>query len=284
MAGMTATPDILTRILARKRAEVDARRTQRSTEELVVRIAAAPPERAPRGFRQALLARIQQGQPAVIAEIKKASPSRGLLRTPFEVSAIARSYAACQAAALSVLTDVDFFQGADAYLQEARAACALPVLRKDFVIDPYQVLEARWLGADAILLIVAALSDSQLADLQGTAQEYGMDVLMEVHDAGELERALRLAPSLLGINNRNLRSFETRLDVTLELQARIPATLDTLLVSESGIHTPADVQRLRQAGVQAFLVGEAFMRAPDPGVALQALFFADVPQAPPARP
>ena len=266
---MTKDPDILNRILARKAEEIAARRARVSIEELTRRAAAAA---APRGFVAAIRHKTAQGQAAVIAEIKKASPSRGLLRADFRPAEIARSYAAGGATCLSVLTDVDFFQGADEYLEQARAACALPVLRKDFTVDPYQVVEACALGADCILLIVAALDDARLAELTILAAQLGMDVLVEVHDAAELERALKLDTALLGINNRNLRTFETRLDTTLDLLARIPD--DRIVVTESGIHTPADVARLRAAGVHAFLVGEAFMRAADPGAKLKELFAA----------
>ena len=224
-----------------------------------------------RGFAAAIEARIAAGDAAVIAEVKKASPSKGVIRADFDPAAIARSYEAGGAACLSVLTDVDFFQGADAYLQQARAACALPVLRKDFTIDPYQVIEARVLGADCILLIVAALDDDRLAELSGQALDLGMDVLVEVHDLGELERALQVPVPLLGINNRNLRTFEVSLDTTLSLQDAVPR--DRRLVTESGILGFDDVRRMRDAGVDAFLVGEAFMRDPQPGVALQRLFF-----------
>ena len=262
-------PDVLARILARKREEVAERNTRVSRTEIFLRLADAPP---PRGCAAALEAKIAAGHAAVIAEVKKASPSKGVIRPDFQPAQIARSYEAGGAACLSVLTDVDFFQGADAYLQEARAACALPVLRKDFTIDPYQVHEARALGADCILLIVAALSAGQLAELCGTAMGLGLDVLVEVHDIDELERAIQVPAPLLGINNRSLRSFEVSLDTTLSLQGAVPR--DRRLVTESGIHTAADVARLRAAGVQAFLVGEAFMRAPDPGLALRSLFFA----------
>jgi indole-3-glycerol phosphate synthase len=260
-------PDILETILRRKAEEVAERSAQVSLRALSQRAASADPAR---GFVGAIEQKVAQGRAAVIAEIKKASPSKGLLRADFRPAEIAKSYERGGAACLSVLTDVDFFQGADAYLQQARAACALPVLRKDFTIDPWQVYEARVLNADCILLIVAALSDTQLGDLAGLALQLGMDVLVEVHDAGELERALTLKTPLIGINNRNLRSFETRLETTLDLLESIPA--DRIVVTESGIHTPADVARLRASGVHAFLVGEAFMRAPDPGAKLAELF------------
>ena len=223
-----------------------------------------------RDFAAALRARIAAGDPAVIAEVKKASPSRGVLRDPFVPAEIAARYEAGGAACLSVLTDVSFFQGAPAYLQQARAACALPVLRKDFMVDAYQVYEARAWGADCILLIAACLGDDQMAELEAVARELGMDVLVEVHDAAELRRALRLKTPLLGVNNRNLRSFAVSLQTTLDLMADVPD--DRLLVTESGILAQADVARMRAAGVHAFLVGEAFMRAADPGAALAALF------------
>jgi len=260
--------DILQRILARKADEVRGRRTRISLAALHETIAQAPP---PRGFVAALRSRIDAGKPAVIAEVKKASPSRGVIRADFRPADIARSYAAGGAACLSVLTDVDFFQGADAYLQQARAACELPVLRKDFVIDEYQIVEARALGADCVLLIVAALDASRLAAYAALAIELGMDALVEVHDAAELDRALATSATLIGINNRDLRTFKTTLDTTLHLRDRVP--LDRLLVTESGIHTREDVSRMRAAGVHAFLVGEAFMRAEDPGAELARLFF-----------
>jgi len=259
--------DILQRIVARKREEVAARKAQMPLLELRARIAAAPPAR---GFAAAMDARIASGHPAVIAEIKRASPSRGIIRDPFDPPAIARSYAASGAACLSVLTDVEFFQGSDNDLQQVRAACDLPVLRKDFTIDAYQVLEARALGADCILLIAAVLSDGQLAEFAGLAAEVGLDVLVEVHDGDELERALRVPALLLGINNRDLRTFTVSLDTTLALRDRVPA--GRRLVTESGIHTAEDVARLRAAGVDAFLVGEGFLRDPDPGLALRRVF------------
>lgn len=260
-------PDVLERILARKVEEIAERSTARPLAAVREAAASAYPVR---GFRTALAERIARGEPAVIAEAKRASPSKGLLREEFDPAAIAASYARGGAACLSVLTDVDFFQGADAYLQQARAACTLPVLRKDFTIDPYQVWETRALGADAVLLIVAALDDGRLAELNDVAAEAGLDVLVEVHDADELERALRLEPPLLGINNRNLRTFETRLETTLDLLDRVPE--GTLLITESGILAQDDVARMRAAGVHGFLVGEAFMRAEDPGARLAELF------------
>jgi indole-3-glycerol phosphate synthase len=225
---------------------------------------------APRGFARALRARIDGGEAAVIAEAKKASPSKGLIRPDFDPAQIARSYEAGGAACLSVLTDVDFFQGSNLYLGLAHRACSLPILRKDFTIDPYQVYEARFIGADAILLIVAALEDGPLVEMANLAMELGMDVLVEVHDIDELERALQTGCPLIGVNNRNLRTFEVSLDTTLELRQAVPT--DRILVTESGISTPADVARMRAAGVETFLVGERFMREPDPGAALQRLF------------
>lgn len=264
---MSRSPDILQKILARKREEVAERTARVPLDELKRRAAGAS---APRGFARALRARIAQGKPAVIAEIKKASPSKGLLRANFYPTKIAKSYEHHGATCLSVLTDRDFFQGADEHLQEARAACSLPVLRKDFTIDPYQVTEARALGADCILLIVAALDDVRLRELTTLARDVGLDVLVEVHDAAELDRALALDTPLIGINNRDLRTFEVKLETTLNLLGRIPK--DRITVTESGIHTPADVARMRQNGVNAFLVGEAFMKAEQPGLKLAELF------------
>ncbi|GGD34007.1 indole-3-glycerol phosphate synthase TrpC [Pseudoxanthomonas indica] len=261
--------DILEKILARKAEEIAARRAVTPLQELVARAADAP---ATRGFANALNAMIAQGDPAVIAEVKKASPSKGVIRPDFRPADIAVSYEFGGAACLSVLTDVDFFQGADDYLRQARDACTLPVLRKDFTVDPYQVYEARTLGADCILLIVAALDDHQLVGLSDLALELGMDVLVEVHDIDELERALQVPVPLIGINNRNLRTFEVSLDVTLEMKDAVPR--DRLLVTESGILVPDDVAKMRAAGVDAFLVGETFMRAEEPGEALRQLFFA----------
>lgn len=260
--------DILHTILVRKAEEVAARRAHLPLRELVARTADSA---LTRGFAAAIESTIAAGRPAVIAEVKKASPSKGIIRHDFDPAAIARSYAAGGATCLSVLTDADFFQGADEYLQQVREACTLPLLRKDFVIDAYQVHEARTLGADCILLIVAALTDPQLAEFTALASDLDMDVLVEVHDIDELERALQVPAALLGINNRNLRTFEVTLDTTLALQNAVPR--DRTLVTESGIVTPADVARLRSAGIGAFLVGETFMRDPDPGAALQRMFF-----------
>ena len=260
--------DILDMILARKREEIAQRSEQTPLQLLQARIADAP---SVRPFAAAIASKIKAGEPGVIAEMKKASPSKGLIRADFDPASIARSYQAGGAACLSVLTDVDFFQGSDAYLQQARAACTLPVLRKDFTIDAWQVYEARVLGADCVLLIVGALDDRELAELTTLALELGMDVLVEVHDIDELERALQVPAPLLGINNRDLRTFEVSLDTTLGMQPAVPR--DRILVTESGIGGPADVQRMRTAGVDAFLVGETFMRDADPGAALRRLFF-----------
>ncbi len=264
---MNRPPDILQKILARKREEIAERAARLPLAELRRHAAATPPAR---GFVNAIHARIAAGKPAVIAEIKKASPSKGLLRADFNPAEIAKSYERHGATCLSVLTDRDFFQGVDEHLQQARSACVLPVLRKDFTIDPYQVYEARALGADCILLIVAALDDARMRELAKLAHDMGLDVLVEVHDAGELERALALDTPLIGINNRDLRTFDVRLETTLDLLARIPG--DRIVVTESGIHAPADVARMRQNGVNAFLVGETFMKATDPGVKLAQLF------------
>ncbi|KRG76595.1 indole-3-glycerol-phosphate synthase [Stenotrophomonas ginsengisoli] len=261
--------DILNTILARKAEEVAGRRAAVPLAELQARLADAPPLR---GFARALHESIANGEPAVIAEVKKASPSKGVIRPDFRPAEIAMSYEMGGASCLSVLTDVDFFQGSDAYLQQAREACSLPVLRKDFVVDPYQIVEARVLGADCILLIVSALDDLQLASLSNTALELGLDVLVEVHDVDELERALQVPVPLIGINNRNLRTFEVSLENTLAMKDMVPA--DRLLVTESGITGPADVARMRAANVNAFLVGEAFMRFDEPGAGLRELFFA----------
>jgi indole-3-glycerol phosphate synthase len=259
--------DVLERILATKREEVAKAARAVPLEAIRREAGAAAPGR---DFAGALRARAAAGRPAVIAEIKKASPSRGVLRARYEPASIAATYERHGAACLSVLTDAEFFQGTLAHLQAARAACDLPVLRKDFMIDPYQVYEARAMGADCILLIVAALEDARMAELEECAVSLGMDVLVEVHDGAELDRALRLKTPLLGINNRNLRTFEVSLRTTLDLLARIPA--DRLVVTESGILGPDDVATMRSANVNAFLVGEAFMRADDPGAELARLF------------
>jgi indole-3-glycerol phosphate synthase len=259
--------DVLRRIVAVKREEVAAARRLRSLESWR---ADAEARRDVRGFGDSLRAAMAAGRAAVIAEVKKASPSKGVLREHFVPSEIAAGYEAAGAACLSVLTDGPFFQGAADDLKQARQSCALPVLRKDFMIDELQVLEARGLGADCILLIAACLDDAQMADLEAIALGLGMDVLVEVHDGAELDRALRLKTPLLGINNRNLKTFDVSLDTTLALLPRVPA--DRVLITESGILSRADVQRMRSAGVHGFLVGEAFMRSVDPGAALLALF------------
>lgn len=262
--------DILQRIVAVKLEEVAAAKAARSLSSLRAEAESAERRRDLRPFEGALRQKVLAGRAAVIAEVKKASPSKGVLREHFVPAEIAASYEAGGAAALSVLTDERFFQGSAAYLQLARAACGLPVLRKDFMVDEYQVVQARTMGADCILLIAACLDDARMADLEAAALTLGMSVLVEVHDGVELDRALRLKTPLLGINNRNLRSFEVTLQTTLDLLPRVPP--DRLLVTESGILAPADVQRMRGAGVRAFLVGEAFMRAADPGAALALLF------------
>jgi len=259
--------DILNKIVAVKREEIAAAKRQRDYASLR---RDAEGRKDLRDFTGSLRTKIAAGKAGVIAEIKKASPSKGVLREDFRPADIAASYERHGAACLSVLTDQQFFQGATAYLQQARAACGLPVLRKDFMVDAYQVAEAREMGADCILLIVACLDDALMADLEAQAHELGMAVLVEVHDGAELDRALRLKTPLVGINNRNLRTFEVTLDTTLGLLKHVPA--DRLLVTESGILGRADVQRMRDAAVHAFLVGEAFMRADDPGVALGQLF------------
>jgi len=259
--------DILDKIVAAKHQEVAAARKRLSLE--TVR-ADAESRVLTRDFVGALKAKIAAGKPAVIAEIKKASPSKGVLREDFIPADIAQSYAECGAACLSVLTDVQFFQGQVDYLKQARASCQLPVLRKDFMVDPYQIYESRAMGADCILLIAACLDDAQMKDLEAIARSLDMAVLVEVHDGAELERALKLKTELVGINNRNLKTFEVSLDTTLALKAKVPA--ERILVTESGILTRDDVLRMGAAGVNAFLVGEAFMRAPEPGEALAALF------------
>lgn len=264
---MADTPDILKKIMRRKEKEVAARAVRLPLRDLAAELDDSVPTR---GFADALAAKIAAGEPAVIAEIKKASPSKGVLREDFRPAEIAASYQMGGAACLSVLTDVVFFQGSDANLKQARAACDLPVIRKDFFVDPYQVYEARAIGSDCILLIAAWLDDAQLSDLNSLAHELGMDALVEVHDRAELERALRIPGRLIGINNRNLRTFEVSLETTIGLLAEIPD--DRILVTESGIHKRDDVIRMRGHGVNAFLVGEAFMRAADPGAMLAKLF------------
>ena len=262
-------PTVLEKIIARKFEEVAERRARVSFAEVEALARSAD---APRGFAAALQARVARREPAVIAEVKKASPSKGVLREHFVPAEIARSYAAGGATCLSVLTDIDFFQGADDYLREARAACSLPVIRKDFMVDPYQIVEARALAADCVLLIVSALDDGRMAELAATAKDVGLDVLVEVHDASELERALKVLDTpLVGINNRNLHTFEVSLDTTLDLLPQIPS--DRLVITESGILNRADVELMEINEVHAFLVGEAFMRAEEPGVELQRLFF-----------
>ena len=264
---MNDTPDILKKIIHRKTEEIAERMARVSLQEQAALAKAGSPVR---GFVDHIKRAILTGRAAVIAEIKKASPSKGVMRENFQPAEIAVSYEKGGASCLSVLTDIDFFQGSDTYLQQARQACSLPVLRKDFIIDPYQVYEARAIGADCILLIVAVLSDTQLMKLASLAMQLNMDVLVEVHDAEELARALILDLPLIGINNRNLRSFETSLDTTLSLLEQIPD--DRIVVTESGIHTPADVARMRAHNVNAFLVGEAFMKAEEPGEKLRELF------------
>lgn len=266
--------DILRKILARKAEELRDRSARVPLAEVTARAADQPPTRA---FAAALEAKIEEGVPAVIAEIKRASPSKGVIRPdgaagvpPFDAAAIAKSYARNGAACLSVLTDADFFQGSEAFLEAARNACDLPVLRKDFTIDRYQVYESRAIGADCILLIVAALGDTALLDLALLAAELDLDVLVEVHDDEELERALAIPAPLIGVNNRDLRTFETTIETTLRLAPHIP--YDRVVVTESGIRSPTDVARLRAEGIEAFLVGETFMRSPDPGAALARLF------------
>jgi indole-3-glycerol phosphate synthase len=264
---VTGGPDILKRILAVKVEEVATRSAAQPLAQLRARLQGLPPTR---DFRGALEDSIARGSAGIIAEIKKASPSKGLLRDDFDVSSIAASYTRAGAACLSVLTDEHFFQGASGYLQQAHDACGLPLLRKDFIVDPWQIYESRAMGADCILLIVAALGDAMLGDLMALATDLDMDVLVEVHDAEELDRALQFPSSLLGINNRDLKSFDTDVQTTLGLLPQIPA--DRLLITESGIRTREDVLRMRQAGVHGFLVGETCMLADDPGEKLAELF------------
>ena len=266
---MANPPTILRKIIDRKYEEVADRLVKTPLSDLEAAIASQTPVR---GFAAALKASVNAGRSAVIAEVKKASPSKGVIREQFVPAEIAASYERGGASCLSVLTDVDFFQGGDAYLQQARAACVLPVLRKDFTVDPYQVIEARAIGADAILLIVAALEQSQMVELAAAAAECALDVLVEVHDRAELDRALELDTPLVGINNRDLHSFDTSLDTTFSLLPHMPE--DRIVITESGIHTAGDVAAMREHDVNAFLVGEAFMRAEEPGDRLQELFFA----------
>ncbi len=259
---------ILDRILEHKRLEVVERRNQRSQASLLADCRSQP---ATRGFTRALVENTTRGHAAVIAEIKRASPSKGLIRADFDPPSLALSYARGGATCLSVLTDIQFFQGADSYLQTARAAVTLPVLRKDFVVDRYQLAESRVLGADCVLLIVSALPSAQLSEFHLEARELGLDTLIEVHDQGEMEQALTLSPQLIGVNNRNLRTFEVSLDISLALKRMLPD--GTTLVSESGINTRNDVRTLTDSGINCFLVGEAFMRADDPGSKLRELFY-----------
>ncbi len=269
-----ARADILARIVADKAEEVIAAQIASPHADVERAARAMPP---PRDFVAALRTRVATKRPAVIAEIKKASPSKGVLREDFDPAGIAASYERGGAACLSVLTDAKYFQGADAYLVAARGACSLPVLRKEFIVDDYQIPQSRALGADAVLLIVGALDDAQLASFESIAQDYGMAVLVEVHDAQELVRALRLATPLIGINNRNLKTFNVSLSTTLDLLGKVPP--ERLVITESGIATPKDVALMRSRGVHAFLVGEALMRVADPGAGLGLLFGADLPQA-----
>ncbi len=262
------TPTILRRIVDRKWQEIDERQPKTSVADLKAMAGDQPPAR---GFADALRARIEQHSPAVIAEIKKASPSKGILRDPFEPEAIAESYEKGGAACLSVLTDKDFFHGHEDYLKAARAACSLPVIRKDFMVAPYLVYESRALGADCILLIAACLTKNQMQELEGIAHEIGLDVLVEVHNSEEMDDALTLNTPLVGINNRNLHNFEVSLDTTFELHERISA--DRLTITESGIMTRADVEAMTARGIYGYLVGESFMRAPEPGDKLRELFF-----------
>lgn len=261
------TPTVLKKIVARKWEEVAERKPTVSEAQLLEQAKQAD---APRGFIKSLQRSLQQGRSAVIAEAKKASPSKGIIREHFDPAAIARSYEQGGASCLSVLTDRDFFQGHEDYLQQARAACSLPVIRKDFIVDPYQIIEARAINADCILLIAACLDDVQMSELAACAREQGMDVLIEVHNREELERSLPLNQTLVGINNRNLHTFDVSLQTTFDLLPHIPQ--DRIVVTESGILEPADVQAMRDHGVNSFLVGEAFMRADDPGQRLRTLF------------
>ena len=264
---MSDTPTVLRKIIARKWEEIAERKAQVSLEQLKARSTQQPPAR---GFVKAIENKIAQGNAGVIAEIKKASPSKGVIREHFVPAELARSYEQGGAACLSILTDVDFFQGADEYLQQARAAVSLPVIRKDFLVDEYQIYEARAMGADCVLLIVSALSPEKLKELNTLSQSIGLDVLVEVHDEAELDIALELPNKLIGINNRNLHTFDVTLETTYKLLDKIGN--DRIVVTESGILSPADVQAMRSKHVNAFLVGEAFMRADEPGVALAEFF------------
>lgn len=271
MSNVHDIPDVLKKILARKKEEIECRQQTIRMETLEVQAAENNAGANPvRGFRAALAASMAAGKAAVIAEVKKASPSKGVLRENFHPAEIAQSYQRGGASCLSVLTDVDFFQGSDEYLKQARAACALPVIRKDFIIDRYQIAEARAMGADAVLLIVSALSDDELYDLHAYAESLQLDVLVEVHDADEMKRACDLRASLVGVNNRNLRTFDVDLQTTFDVMSYLP--MGALFVTESGIHTRDDVKLMRDAEVNAFLVGEAFMRADNPGEKLSELF------------
>ena len=265
---MTNTPDILKKIISRKEQEIDARVKLKPIEKIIEIAKDASPVR---GFIDSMKTRLANNEPAIIAEIKKASPSKGLIREDFDPAKIAQSYQAGGASCISVLTDIDFFKGSDAYLRQARAACDLPVIRKDFIIDPYQVYESRMMGADCILLIVSVLDNMKLNQLYSLARALGMDVLIEVHDEEELLRSLPLEAELVGINNRNLRNFDTSLHTTIDMLQQIPE--GRIVVTESGIHKADDVTLMRDNNVNAFLVGEAFMRADSPGVALKELFF-----------
>ncbi len=265
---MTNTPDILKKIIKRKEQEIDDRVKTKSIEQVIELAKDASPVR---GFVDSMKARLAKGDPAIIAEIKKASPSKGLIREDFHPAKIAKSYEEGGASCISILTDIDFFKGSDAYLKQARAACNLPVIRKDFIIDPYQVYESRMMGADCILLIVTVLDNMKLNQLYSLARALDMDVLIEVHDEEELLRSLPLGADLVGINNRNLRNFDTSLHTTIDLLPQIPE--GRIVVTESGIHNSEDVTLMRENDVNAFLVGEAFMRADDPGSALKKLFF-----------
>ncbi len=265
---MSNTPDILRKIIHRKEEEINDRKKIKAEELLIDEAKSASPVR---GFVDSMRQRINAGDSAVIAEIKKASPSKGVIRENFNPADIAKSYQEGGACCLSVLTDIDYFQGSDEYLKQARKACGLPVIRKDFIVDTYQVYEARAMGADCILLIVAVLEDKQMFNLYSLAHELGMDVLVEVHDEDELQRALPLNSDLIGINNRNLRTFETSLNTTIKLLNQIPE--NRIVVTESGIHSVEDIALMRENQVNAFLVGEAFMRAENPGAELKQLFF-----------